>query len=49
VLVRSAVDGQTPGRGLYIRISDDARRLPMKAKAEQPMGALLVELTQVKG
>lgn len=41
--------GQTPGRGLYIWISDDARRLPMKLKAELPVGSFVIELTQIKG
>jgi hypothetical protein len=41
--------GQTPGRGLYIWMSDDARRLPMKLKAELPVGSFVLELAQVKG
>lgn len=41
--------GQTPGRGLYIWLSDDARRLPMKLKAELPVGSFVLELGQVKG
>jgi hypothetical protein len=41
--------GQTPGRGLYIWISDDARRLPMKMKAELAVGSFVLELTKITG
>jgi len=41
--------GQTPGRGLYIWISDDDRRLPMKVKAELPVGSFVLELTKIAG
>jgi hypothetical protein len=39
--------GQPQGRTLYIWISDDARHLPMKVKAELPVGSFVVELTKV--
>lgn len=41
--------GQSPGRGLYIWVSDDARRVPMKVKAELAVGSFVLELTQIKG
>ena len=41
--------GQSPGRGLYIWISDDDRRLPMKVKAELPVGSFVLELTKITG
>ena len=41
--------GQSPGRGLYVWISDDARRLPMKLKAELAVGSFVLELTKITG
>lgn len=41
--------GQPQGRNLHLWLSDDARRLPMRLKADLSVGSFVVELSRVAG
>jgi hypothetical protein len=41
--------GQPQGLGLFIWISNDTRRLPLRMKAELPVGSFILDLRQMQG